>query len=63
MEFAYQKTPVETYWTPFYDNKLKSLFFCVHGGHLGFMQIVGDAQSCQSGNQARFVVEHIFITS
>jgi len=24
------------------------------GGHLGFMQIIGVAQSCQSGNQAEF---------
>jgi len=24
------------------------------GGHLGFMQITGVAQSCQSGNQAEF---------
>ena len=27
------------------------------------MQIVGVAQSCRSGNQARFVLEHIFITN
>ena len=38
-------------------------FYCVHGGHLGFMQIVGVAQSCRSGNQARFNLEHIFITN
>ena len=27
------------------------------------MQIVGVAQSCRSRNQARFVLEHIFITN
>ena len=27
------------------------------------MQTVGVAQSCRSGNQAKFVLEHIFITN
>ena len=27
------------------------------------MQIVGFAQKCRSGNGARFVLEHIFITN
>ena len=27
------------------------------------MQIVGVAQSCRIGNQARFALEHIFITN
>ena len=51
-------------FTPLYDNKLKTVDFdCVHGGHLGFMQIVGVAQSCRSHNQARFILEHIYITN
>ena len=29
------------------------------GGHFGFMQILGVAQSCHSGNQARLVLEHL----
>ena len=41
----------------------KLIFYCIHGGHLGFMQIVGVAQSCRSGIQARFVLENIFITN
>ena len=27
------------------------------------MQTVGVAQSCRSGNQAKYVLEHIFITN
>ena len=27
-------------------------FYYVHGGHLGFMLIVGVAQSCRSGDHA-----------
>ena len=42
---------------------VKLIFDCVHGGHLEFMQIVEVAQRCLSGNQARFVLEHIFITN
>ena len=41
----------------------KNDFYCVHGGHLRFMPIVGVAQSCRSGNEARFVLDHIFITN
>ena len=41
----------------------KLIFHCVYAGHHGFMQIVGVAQSCQSGNQAKSVLEHIFITN
>ena len=37
--------------------------YCVHFGHLGFIQIVGVAQSRQSHNLAKFVLEHIFITN
>ena len=35
----------------------------VDGGHLGFMKIVGIAQTCLPGNQSRFVLEHIFISA
>ena len=35
--------------------------FC--GYLLGFMLIVGVPQSCRSGNHARFILEHIFITN
>ena len=41
----------------------KTDFYCVHGRHLGFMQIVGVAKKFRSGNEARFVLEHIFITN
>ena len=37
--------------------------YCTNGGNLGFMLIVGVAQSCQSGNHSRFVQEHIYITN
>ena len=33
------------------------------GGHLGFMQIIRVAQTCLSGNQARFVLEPMNITN
>ena len=33
----------------------------VDGGHLGFMKIVGLAETCLPGNKARFILEHISI--
>ena len=41
----------------------KVIFYRIHCGHLGFMQIVLVAQICLSGNQAKFFLEHIFITN
>ena len=60
MDFSYQKTSETTYCTTFCDNYLKSKFSKMQaGGHLGFMQISGDAQSCHSSNQTRLVLEHL----
>ena len=62
MDSAYHKTVYRHIGHHSMTNE-KVDFYCVHGGHLGFMKIVGVAQSCRSGNQARFVLEHIFITN
>ena len=32
------------------------------GSHFGFMQIIRIAQTCPFGNQARFVLEPLYIT-
>ena len=63
MDSAYQKALYRHIEHHLMTIDKKNDFYCVYGGHLGFMQIVGVAQSCRSGNQAKFVLEHIFITN
>ena len=53
----------ETYCTPFMTINYKVDFYYVHCGRLGFKLIIGVAQSCRSGNHARFILEHIFIAN
>ena len=38
-------------------------FQYVYDNHLGFMQIVGVAQSCTTATMSDFFPEHIFITN